>query len=169
MWRSIARSIAFCGPDAFAYLTDPLADGALETMVAAAQSASNSSNLNQWSVIAVSDPKTKKQLAYLAREDFKGKPARPGEAVGIAHWIAAAPTILLWVVDGSRNYATATAQGTTPEVFDYLDSLLMGAIDTALAAQNAVIAAQSLGIGVTYLGSMRNRAKEVAELIDLPK
>jgi nitroreductase len=40
---------------------------------------------------------------------------------------------------------------------------------SALAAQNAVIAAQSIGRGVTYLGSMRNRAQDVADLVGLPK
>jgi nitroreductase len=89
------------------FLPDPLADGALETMAAAAQSASNSSNLNQWSVVAVSDPEARKQLAYLAREEHKAEPAKAGGATGISRWIAEAPTILLWVVDGSRNHDIA--------------------------------------------------------------
>lgn len=148
-----------------AFLPDPLPDGALETMVAAAQSASTSSNLNQWSVIAVSDATTRERLAYLAREQRPGQP----EGAGVNEWIVQAPTVLLWVLDGSRNHETASAQGVPPEVFDYLDSFLMGAVDTALAAQNAVVAAESIGLGVTYLGSMRNRAEEVAELVGLPR
>lgn len=46
-----------------AFLPEALPDGALETMVAAAQSASNSSALNQWSVVAVTDSALKQQLA----------------------------------------------------------------------------------------------------------
>ncbi|MCP1545756.1 nitroreductase family protein [Methylorubrum extorquens] len=41
-------------------------------------------------------------------------------------------------------------------------------IDTSLAAQNAALAAESIGLGVVFLGVMRNAAKEVAEIIGLP-
>ena len=40
--------------------------GAVETMVAAAQSAPTSSNLQTWSVIAVEDPERKARLSRLA-------------------------------------------------------------------------------------------------------
>ena len=48
------------------YLDQPLPEGALETIVAAAQSASTSSNLQVWSVVAVEDPARKLRLADLA-------------------------------------------------------------------------------------------------------
>ena len=38
-----------------AYLPDPLPEGTIETLVAAAQSASTSSNLQPWSVVAVEE------------------------------------------------------------------------------------------------------------------
>jgi len=49
-----------------AYLPDPLPEGTLQTLVAAAQSASNSSNLQAWSVVAVQDTARKARLAALA-------------------------------------------------------------------------------------------------------
>ena len=48
-----------------AFLPDPLPAGTLERLVAAAQSASTSSNLQTWSVIAVEDPERKARLAVL--------------------------------------------------------------------------------------------------------
>jgi hypothetical protein len=51
---------------------------------------------------------------------------------------------------------------------DYLEAFLMGSIDAALAAQNAAAAAESLGLGVVFIGSMRDKPLEVAELLDLP-
>src|ERR1700733_12934250 len=45
-----------------AFLPDPVPDGTLERLVAAASSASTSSNLQTWSVVAVEDPARKARL-----------------------------------------------------------------------------------------------------------
>jgi len=139
------------------YLPDALPDGAIETVVAAAQAASTSSNLHQWSVVAITDADLKTQVAAASRSAGGGNP-----------YIEQAPVFLLWVADLSRNAALAAAQGKTPVVHDYLDALVMGTIDVALAAQNAAIAAESLGLGICYIGAMRNDARAVAELVGLP-
>jgi hypothetical protein len=44
----------------------------------------------------------------------------------------------------------------------------VGVIDAALAAQNAVTAAESLGLGTVYIGAMRNRPEDVAAELQLP-
>jgi nitroreductase len=49
-----------------AYLPDPVSDDTLTAIIAAAQSASSSSNLQAWSVVAVRDPERKARLAALA-------------------------------------------------------------------------------------------------------
>lgn len=51
-----------------AYLDRPLAHGTLETLVAAAQSAPTSSNLQAWTVVAVEDPARKERLSKLAAD-----------------------------------------------------------------------------------------------------
>jgi len=51
------------------FTTEPLPDGAIETMIAAAQSASVSSNLHQWSVIAVTDTALKRKLYEISLKD----------------------------------------------------------------------------------------------------
>ncbi|MGI5442964.1 NADPH-dependent oxidoreductase [Streptomyces shenzhenensis] len=142
-----------------AFTGEPLPDGALETITAAAQSASTSSNLHQWSLVAVSDPETKAELARLTRgRNFAGY-----------DFVAEAPSVLLWVADMSRNHAISAAQGSEPVVTDYVDAFLMASVDAALAAQNGLVAAEAIGLGGVYLGSLRNHAKELAELIGLPK
>ncbi len=140
------------------YRPDPLPDGALETIVAAAQAASNSSNLHQWSVVAVTDPALKARIAETSRANGVGNP-----------YIEQAPVFLLWGADLSRNNAIAGADGDHAIVHEYLDSLVMSTIDASLASQNAAIAAESLGLGICYIGAMRNDARAVAELIGLPK
>jgi FMN reductase [NAD(P)H] len=51
----------------------------------------------------------------------------------------------------------------------YLESFLVSAVDTALAAQNAALAAESLELGICYIGSIRNNLPEVIDLLELPQ
>lgn len=135
------------------YLPDALPEGTLELLVAAAQSASTSSNLQAWSVIAVEDAGRKARLA-----GFTGSNAH----------IVAAPLFLVWLVDLKRLRAIARDNGHEGEGLDYLESFLIGAIDVALAAQNAVVAADSLGLGSCYIGGLRNQPENVARELGLP-
>ncbi|WP_246108989.1 nitroreductase family protein [Streptomyces sedi] len=141
------------------YLPDPLPDGTLETLVAAAQSASTSSNLHQWSVVAVTEPELKAKIAATTRMDSMDLENTQ---------INEAPLLLLWVADLSRSHAIATESGDSGDVLEQLDTFLVAATDAALAAQNATVAAESLGLGTVYIGAARNRARELAELIGLP-
>ena len=50
----------------------------------------------------------------------------------------------------------------------WLETFMVACIDAALAAQNAVVAAQSIGLRTVYIGAMRNDPVRVAELLGLP-
>ena len=136
-----------------AYLPDPLPPGTFEALVAAAQSAPSSSNLQLWSVIAVEDAGRKAVFAEVAG--------------GQAH-IEQAPLFLVWIADLARADRVAQRRGRTMEGCDYLESFVVAAIDAALAAQNAVTAAESLGLGTCYIGAMRNDPERVAKELGLP-
>lgn len=135
------------------YLPKPVPDGVLELIVAAAQSAPTSSSLQAWSVVAVTDPNRKARLAELASPNPQ---------------ILSAPLFLVWVADLSRLREIAVGGGKTGEGLDYLESLLLATIDAALAAQNALVALESLGLGSCYIGGIRNHPAEVGELLGLP-
>lgn len=135
------------------YLSDPLPNGTLELLVAAAQSASSSSNLQTWSVVAVSDPAKKARLAELAG--------------GQGH-IRQAPLFLVWVADLARPAYTAAERAMPHAALDYTEMFLVAAIDASLAAQNAAAAAESLGLGIVYIGALRNKPEQVADVIGLP-
>jgi len=141
------------------FLNEPLPDGALETMVVAAQSASTSSALQLWSLVAITDTALKQRLADTIAATV------PTTRIP---WIEEAPALLLWVADASKSAAITQDQGQAPVALEYLDSFLMASVDTSLAAQNAALAAESIGLGIVYLGVMRNAAKEVADIIGLP-
>jgi nitroreductase len=135
------------------YRTDPLPPGTLETLIAAAQSAATSSNLQTWSVVAVTDPAKKAAIAKLANNQKH---------------IEQCPLFLAWLADISRNQRLGAEEGVTLEVMPYLETFLVAAIDAALAAQNAVTAAESLGLSTVYIGAMRNNPVQVAEVLGLP-
>ena len=59
-------------------------------------------------------------------------------------------------------------EGVEMEVMPFVETFLVAAIDAALAAQNAVIAAESLQLSTVYIGAMRNNPEKVAELLQLP-
>ena len=45
---------------------------------------------------------------------------------------------------------------------------MVALIDASLAAQNAAIAAESMGMGICYIGGIRNDLEAVSELLGLP-
>jgi nitroreductase len=135
------------------YRSDALPTGTLETLIAAAQSAATSSNLQTWSVIAVTDPDKKAALAKVAANQKH---------------IEQCPLFLVWVADISRNRRLGAEEDVTLETLPYQETFLVGCIDAALAAQNATIAAESLGLSCVYIGALRNGPLEVARIVGLP-
>lgn len=136
-----------------AYRPDALPEGTLETAIAAAQSAATSSNLQAWSVVAVEDPVRKARLAALAANQKQ---------------IVQAPLFLVWLADLSRLARVAEARGVEVEGIHYLELLIVAIVDAALAAQNAVVAVESLGLGTVYIGAIRNDVTAVARELALP-
>src|SRR5258708_7803753 len=55
-----------------------------------------------------------------------------------------------------------------PEGTPYFEAFLVAAVDAALAAQNATVAAESLGLSMVYIGALRNNPAGVGRLLDLP-
>ncbi|APT88710.1 hypothetical protein CFRA_04930 [Corynebacterium frankenforstense DSM 45800] len=132
----------------------------LTAILTAAQSAATSSNKQTVSVVAVRDAETKQGLAEAARQ--------------MAGHIAHAPVVLVWLVDHSRARllaARATAGGEAPDLggLGYLEEVLASVTDVGIAAQAAVDAAESLGLGTVYLGSLRNDVPRVRELVGAPR
>jgi nitroreductase len=136
-----------------AFLPDAVPDGTIEMLVAAAQSAPSSSNTHLWSVIAVTDLALRSRLGVLARNQRD---------------IEEASLFLLWVADLARATEIGRREDTLTEASDYLETFLTAVADTALAAQNAAVAAESLGLGTVFIGALRNHPEEVAELVGLP-
>lgn len=136
-----------------AFTAQDVSEPELAAIVAAASSASTSSNQQWWSVIAIRDAERKERVRALA---------------GGQEFIAQAPVFLVWVADLSRAEQIAGAHDAPVAGLPFLETTLTAVVDTALAAQNAAVAAESLGLGITYVGGARNHPLELAELLGLP-
>jgi nitroreductase len=136
-----------------AYLPDRLPPNTIELLVAAAQSSPTSSNLQAWSVIAVEDAGRKSRLAAFAG--------------GQAH-IVQCPLFLVWLADLARLHDVGAERDRPVAALDYIEAFILAVVDAALAAQNAVVALESLGLGSVYIGALRNKPEAVAAELGLP-
>ncbi|MEM0555052.1 MULTISPECIES: oxygen-insensitive NADPH nitroreductase [Aeromonas] len=130
------------------FTAEPISSQQLDAILAAAQSASTSSFLQVTSIIRVTGPEARKQLAQLA---------------GNQPYVEQAAEFLVFCADYHRHGQIVPDAQT-----GYAEQLLIGAIDGAIMGQNALLAAQSLGLGGVYIGGLRNHPAEVSELLGLP-
>jgi FMN reductase (NADPH) len=135
------------------YRPDPVPAETVSAIIYAAQRASTSSNLQMWTVIAVTDAERRGRLAELCGNQ--------------AH-IAQAPLFLAWCADLARLDRACELRGYT-QMTGYVENFLVAAVDAAIAAQNAALAAESLGLGICYIGAIRNRPLDVIEFLGLPR
>jgi FMN reductase (NADPH) len=135
------------------YKKDPLPATVIETIITAAQCSSTSSNLQAYSIVAVTDA---------------GKRVRLSKLCGNQAHIREAPVFLAWCADLARLERICQLRGYT-QVTEYAENFLIAAMDVSIAAQNAALAAESLGLGICYIGSIRNNPAEVIELLGLPR
>jgi nitroreductase len=135
------------------YSGKPIDDDTMQALMAAAQSASTSSNLQLWSVISVRDPENRKRVFELTAEQ---------------HHVANAPWFLAFFADHHRLRKAAMEAGVDPNGLDYMEFFIMAVVDAALAAERLVCAAEHLGIGACYIGALRNNPYRIAELFELP-
>lgn len=135
------------------FLSDPLPSGTLEILMSAAQSASTSSMLQVWSAVAVQDPIHKATAAKLCgNQDF----------------IQQAPLMLFFCADLDRLTNISGWDNQPGKALDNMDMFIMATIDASLAAQNAALAAESMGLGICYVGGARNNAAQLCKLLHLP-
>ena len=136
------------------YTDDPVTDDQVSLIIEAARRASTSSNLQIWSVIVIRDEARKLRLS---------------QAIGGRAYVEQAPVFLVWVADFARNGEVIRATGIEPETFGLIENTLVGAVDVGIAAQNALLAAESIGLGGVFVGSIRNNPEAVCQELNLPR
>lgn len=133
---------------------EPIPEETLQALVAAAQSAATSSNLQLWSVVSVQDPERREQIAKLCADQKQVK-----------HCAA----YFCFIADHYRLRRAAEAHGENCEGLGHTEFFTMAVIDAALAAERMVCAAESVGLGICYIGALRNDAEGVKQFLNLPE
>ena len=131
----------------------PVADDLVAEIVRCGQSAPTSSNIQAWTAIRVRDP---------------GKRARIAALAGGQAQVTEAGAFLVLCADLHRARLACELQGGSFKG-GMTEHFIIATVDTALAAQNCVVAAESLGLGTCYIGAIRNDPRTVVELLELPE
>jgi nitroreductase len=123
-------------------------------LVAAAQSAATSSNLQLWTIVSVQELETREQITKLCGDQ---------KQIRECGWF------LVFLADHYRLRQAAAEVGEKCEGLDYNEFYTMAVIDAALAAERLVCAAEHVGLGICYIGAVRNSPEAMQELLDLPE
>lgn len=125
----------------------------IDLLIQAAQHAPTNNFLQQYSIIDVTDEMKKKTLAKIGNQTY----------------IAESNRLFVITADLHRNAEIAQEKGKSTEVLGSFDYFLRSLSDAFISAQNIVIAAESMGLGTVYLGSILNDTQAVIDLLHLPK
>ena len=82
-------------------------------------------------------------------------------------FIAKAPMVLVFCADCKKWYDAYIEAGCEPRKPGVGD-LMLAVTDTVIAAQNAVTAAESLGLGSCYIGDIMENCEKQRKLLQLP-
>lgn len=143
------------------YKDAPISDEDLQTILEATFRAPTAGNMMLYSILKIEDQATKKTLS----KTCDNQP-----------FIARAPLVLVFLADYQRWFDYFRLSGV-PDFCATSDRIWQGpdlgdlfiALDDALiAAQTAVVAAESLGIGTCYIGDIMENYEIHRELLDLP-
>lgn len=135
------------------FTEQPITQEEVSAILEAAVNAPTAGNQQLYTILHVTDPQLKAQLA---------------ESCDHQPFIATAPLVLVFCADCRKWYNTFLEYGCQPRKPGVGD-LMLAVSDTNIAAQNAVVAAQSLGIGSCYIGDIMENAEAQRQLLSLPQ
>ncbi|GIP23018.1 oxygen-insensitive NADPH nitroreductase [Paenibacillus sp. J22TS3] len=131
------------------FTNKPLTEEQREAIFKAASQTSSSSLLQAVSIIRITNPNLRKKVMQLSMDQ---------------PYIEEAPEFWIFCADFNRNHQIA------PKVdIEYIEFLLVGTFDAGLMAQNALTAAESMGLGGVFIGAVRANINELSDLLKLPK
>ena len=135
------------------YEDRPIPEDVKRAVLEAAIQAPSAGNMALYTILDITDPEIKQKLSV----SCDNQP-----------FIATAPMVLVFCADYRRWYdvfCKYVDQVRKPDMGD----LFLAEADTLIAAQNAVVAAHSLGLGSCYIGDITENYEYHKQLLNLPK
>ena len=137
-----------------AYKEQPLTEAEIETLMEVARHTATASYLQGYTVLHITDPQVREKIYAASGQPYVG--GTKGD-------------MFIFVVELYRNSRIRAEQGVSSEALSSMNLFLTGAEDALLAAQNVVVAAESMGLGTVYLGSILADPRLVVDALELPE
>lgn len=135
------------------YTTQDIPDTLLNELLDIAARASNTGNMQLYSVVVTRDKANKEKLA----------PAHFNQPM-----ITKAPVVLTFCADANR-FVKWAEQRNAVAGFDNFQTFIASTIDAMLFAQSFCTAAEEKGLGICYLGTTAYNADKIVEALTLPR
>ncbi len=135
------------------FTDQPVSPACIESLIEAGQSAPTSSFIQACTVIQVKDSAKRAMLA---------------ECAGNQTYVETAPVFLVFCADMQRHQQMCELH-QREMLSGFTEQFITATVDCALFAQNTAIAAESIGMGIVYIGGIRNQIARVTEILELPE
>ena len=140
------------------FSSEPIEKEVLDKMKRLTLRAPSAGNMNMYSIIEVTDPEIKKELATLCDNQMM---------------IAKAPGVWIFVADMERWFNWMKKGGSAERIGKPVRQPGIGDFhlcmqDAIITAHNAVIAAEALGMGSCYIGDVIENYEKMQKLLNLP-
>ena len=135
------------------FTSQEINDSLLNDLLLTGLRSSSSGNMQTWSVIVTRDETNKRRL-------YKAHLEQP--------MVLEAPVVLTFCADLFRMREWIRVN-ESKQSFDDLLGFLTGAVDAVIAAQTISLAAESVGLGICYMGTTWWAADQIIDILSLPK
>jgi nitroreductase len=135
------------------YTSQDIPDELLYELLEVAARASNTGNMQLYSVVITRDQSRKERLA----------PAHFNQAM-----VTGAPVVLTFCADANRFVKWASCRKADAG-FDNFQTFMAAVIDSMLFAQTFCVAAEEAGLGICYLGTTTYNAAPIIDALSLPR
>ena len=134
------------------YRSEPIPENILREILEAGICASNTGNMQVYSMVVTRDESIRKQL---------------WEAHFKQNMVLQAPVLITFCADVNRFNLWCESRGATP-AYNNLLWFCNASTDAVLASQNVTLAAESFGLGICYLGTSTYNADKIIDILKLP-
>ena len=135
------------------YKDTPVPEDVLREILEAGTRASNTGNMQLYSMVVTRSHELRKKLAPC----HFNQPS-----------VMQAPVHITFCADIHRFSAWCRQRGADP-VYDNFAWFVSAAVDATLASQNVALEAEAHGLGICYLGTVIYTSEKIAEILNLPK
>ena len=135
------------------YTNQPVGKELLDAVLEAGVRASNTGNMQLYSIVVTQDEEMKEKLS----------PSHFNQPM-----VKGAPVVITFCADFRRFHQWCELNNADASYDDFL-WLMCGTIDSMLVAQNVCVAAESKGLGICYLGTTLYNAPRIIDTLSLPK